>query len=97
MKTKATAITTAASFADIWVNIRQLIADETGLLHNYRFFTGAKKYRKRIIGSAAAENGDLNPDNPLGREMKAREVARQFCRLGEWSMDAEQAAKMAAN
>jgi hypothetical protein len=32
--------------------------------------------------------------------MMARQVARQFCRLGEvhsWSMDAEQAAKMAAN
>ena len=42
----------------------------------------------------------LIPDNPLGREMMARQVARQFCRLGEvhsWSMDAEQAAKMAAN
>jgi hypothetical protein len=25
----------------------------------------------------------LNPDNPLGREMMARQVARQFCRLGE--------------
>ncbi len=24
-----------------------------------------------------------NPDNPLGREMMARQVARQFCRLGE--------------
>ena len=42
----------------------------------------------------------FNPDNPSGREMMARQVARQFCRLGEdhsWSMDAEQAAKMAAN
>ncbi|WP_025041606.1 hypothetical protein [Nitrosospira briensis] len=25
----------------------------------------------------------LNPDNPLGREMMARQVARQFCRLRE--------------
>ena len=44
--------------------------------------------------------GILNPDNPLGREMMARQVARQFCRLREvhsWSMDADQAAKMAAN
>ena len=27
--------------------------------------------------------GFLNPDNPLGREMMARQVARQFCWLGE--------------
>ena len=26
---------------------------------------------------------DCNPDNPLGREMMARQVARQFCRLRE--------------
>jgi hypothetical protein len=26
---------------------------------------------------------DFNPDNPLGREMMARRVARQFCWLGE--------------
>ncbi|MEO5654561.1 MAG: hypothetical protein ABIR00_01070 [Nitrosospira sp.] len=25
----------------------------------------------------------MNPDNPLGRKMMARQVARQFCRLGE--------------
>jgi hypothetical protein len=25
----------------------------------------------------------FNPDNPLGREMMARQVARQFCRLRE--------------
>ena len=28
-------------------------------------------------------NNAFNPDNPLGREMMARQVARQFCRLGE--------------
>ena len=42
----------------------------------------------------------INPDNPLGREMMARQVARQVCHLREVhrpSMDAEQAAKMAAN
>lgn len=26
---------------------------------------------------------DLNPDNPLAREMMVRQLARQFCRLGE--------------
>ena len=49
---------------------------------------------------AAAEEKWVKPDNPLGREMMARQVARQFCRLEKsiaWSMDAEQAAKMAAN
>ena len=25
----------------------------------------------------------MNPDNPLGREMMTRQVARQFCWLGE--------------
>ena len=42
----------------------------------------------------------FNPDNPLGRETMARQVARQVCHLREVhrsSMDAEQAAKMAAN
>ncbi len=42
----------------------------------------------------------LNPDYPLGREMMARWVARQFrCLRGVhgYSMDDEQAAKMAAN
>ena len=43
---------------------------------------------------------NFNPDYPLGREMMARWVARQFgCLRGVhgYSMDDEQAAKMAAN
>ncbi len=35
------------------------------------------------VAGAVQGMSAFNPDNPLGREMMARQFARQFCRLGE--------------
>ena len=50
-----------------------------GLMLKVRLLHAAAPIRLQADSRVAI----FNPDNPLGREMMARQVARQFCRLGE--------------